>query len=687
MYGNVHMHGSNTIVDGNFVLNKDLDVYGNVTFHGSNLSIESETMINNFLYVLEDVNINSNLFVNRSAYIQKDLEVYGNVYMHGSNLIVDGTTILKNNVDVYGNINFHGSNFQVDGKSVMMNDLEVYGNVILHGSNLIIESETKINNDLYVNGNVYLQGSNLIVDGDTILNMDLDVYGDVTFHGSNLTIESTTMINNSLNVLNDVFVNGSTCIQQDLDVYGNVHFHGSNFVIDGETFINNNLHVLEDASFSSNIFVYGTTLLESNLDTYGDVHIHGSNLIVDSETLFNNLLFAYNNVYFNSNLEVSGDVAFNGSNVIINSHTIINSNLDITGNINVHGSSIFNCNLNISGKLNVKDSVNITSNLLVYGDITISNSFGMQKVNNSIFSFITNGNYTLSATPPPSCACSKGQYITWSNIQGDSYAELDGTQIVGQNLYVGGCVFAEGINAECLNVGTFQFQTQELAAAIYCVSAPDETMSNNMIYWTESVDILIPGKSGNLVFKSINNSEIVFTDDFEPSVLNFTGSHRLVYQHTKNTHPYPGMIVSSTGKYMNLDDVPTCLIDEALPIVSLSKKEKDKRVFGVIKTLESDANTFKIGSIEFQRNALAHKRAIIQSSGEGLIWVTGNIKNGDLICSSALPGYGRKQDCDFVKNISIAKATCCYKNAQEAKIIIHKNKTYKCFLIGCVYLL
>ena len=76
----------------------------------------------------------------------------------------------------------------------------------------------------------------------------------------------------------------------------------------------------------------------------------------------------------------------------------------------------------------------------------------------------------------------------------------------------------------------------------------------------------------------------------------------------------------------------------------------------------------------------------VQSSGEGLIWVTGDIQNGDLICTSDLPGHGMKQEDDIVRNISLAKATCDAKDYQKKENVIFDGKEYICFLIGCIYL-
>ena len=87
-------------------------------------------------------------------------------------------------------------------------------------------------------------------------------------------------------------------------------------------------------------------------------------------------------------------------------------------------------------------------------------------------------------------------------------------------------------------------------------------------------------------------------------------------------------------------------LEDALPIVQLSRKRKDKRVFGVF-------------GLPKRSNSRV-ERMIINSVGEGGIWVVdtnGNIENGDYLQSSNELGYAEKQDDDILHNYTIGKAT------------------------------
>jgi hypothetical protein len=87
-------------------------------------------------------------------------------------------------------------------------------------------------------------------------------------------------------------------------------------------------------------------------------------------------------------------------------------------------------------------------------------------------------------------------------------------------------------------------------------------------------------------------------------------------------------------------------IEDAVPIVRLSRQRKDKRVFGVFGGVKRSTNN--------------KDRLIVNSVGEGAICVSntnGNIENGDYLQSSDLLGYGEKQDDDLLHNYTIGKAT------------------------------
>ena len=65
-------------------------------------------------------------------------------------------------------------------------------------------------------------------------------------------------------------------------------------------------------------------------------------------------------------------------------------------------------------------------------------------------------------------------------------------------------------------------------------------------------------------------------------------------------------------------------------------------------------------------------RTFINSLGEGGIWVSdknGNLESGDYITSSSIPGYGQKQDSEFLANYTVAKITMdCDFNPSQQKV-------------------
>ena len=149
----------------------------------------------------------------------------------------------------------------------------------------------------------------------------------------------------------------------------------------------------------------------------------------------------------------------------------------------------------------------------------------------------------------------------------------------------------------------------------------------------------------------------------------FTGFHRVftedeLYNNDdpqKFKNDYEGRIVVSIGKIATdttdngikdnteweiLYDKAGITIEDALPKIELSRKKKDKRVFGVLG--------------DKRRNNNRPERLIVNSVGEGGIWVcnsNGNIENGDYITSSDYLGYGEKQDDDILHNYTVAKST------------------------------
>jgi RNase P/RNase MRP subunit POP5 len=198
-------------------------------------------------------------------------------------------------------------------------------------------------------------------------------------------------------------------------------------------------------------------------------------------------------------------------------------------------------------------------------------------------------------------------------------------------------------------------------------------------YWKQYLDT-----SSNLIFESRNGVLIEFNEIWKADVLNFTGKHRC-YSDIRN--PKIGQIVYSKGKYMNLEDSSEITIDEALPVVSLTRKAFDARVLGVIGGVDT-VGEYQIGNIKFSKPLLS-KRLIVQSHGEGGIIVcniNGNLKNGDFITSSSIVGYGMRQKSKLRYTHTIAKITCdCFFTGRNVFDAVHKGNKYKACLVGCFY--
>ena len=216
--------------------------------------------------------------------------------------------------------------------------------------------------------------------------------------------------------------------------------------------------------------------------------------------------------------------------------------------------------------------------------------------------------------------------------------------------------------------------------------------NSNLVHWTVGLDA-IDSNSSDLVFKSINNTQVIFTDNFTSGVLNFTGSHTCTPDKSllKRKDDLIGMILISTGKYDN-----ELSVDNAVPIVKLANNKNDQRCFGVISAFEENnkERNFKIGNLKFSQQKEENDiKVIVNGAGEGGIWIcnlNGNLKNGDLITTSSIPGYGILQDDNIVKNYTVAKITCSCNfklNSRKYKCekFKYKKKWYKRAFVGCVY--
>lgn len=156
----------------------------------------------------------------------------------------------------------------------------------------------------------------------------------------------------------------------------------------------------------------------------------------------------------------------------------------------------------------------------------------------------------------------------------------------------------------------------------------------------------------------------------------FTGQHGNLPINPElktNIQDYIGLIVSSAdeGYYSvnpitkeELTGIDAIQISEALPKIKLTDLDQDKAVWGVITNMKND-NYNTDGTPDYDDSTEWGDRLgnniRVNGLGEGAIWVcniNGNIENGDYICSSSIPGYGRLQNDDILHNYTVAKATC-----------------------------
>jgi hypothetical protein len=220
---------------------------------------------------------------------------------------------------------------------------------------------------------------------------------------------------------------------------------------------------------------------------------------------------------------------------------------------------------------------------------------------------------------------------------------------------------------------------------------------------------MIPTPSGTTLYLYSRDGSGNNLRNLQTSSTYFTGQHGnkpINLDLKTNIQNYIGLIVSSTGTYYSVNPITQAIttgkdaiqISEALPEIKLTDTDMDKAVWGVVTNVKND-NYNTDGTVEIDNNTewtdrLGSNVIRVNGLGEGAIWVTninGNIENGDYICSSTIPGYGRKQDDDLLHNYSVAKSTmdCNFdlnnNNLYVCEEFEFEGQTYKKAFIGCTY--
>ena len=220
------------------------------------------------------------------------------------------------------------------------------------------------------------------------------------------------------------------------------------------------------------------------------------------------------------------------------------------------------------------------------------------------------------------------------------------------------------------------------------IGSDNSTSWNQNLYWFANI-----ATSGNPLAKVI----MFENDQSKGTNINantFTGQHRNIVKGVNPTNigTRVGLIVSADnnenikvngGVERGLDAIT---INETIPYVSVTTKPYDKRVFGVISGSEDpESREDKFGRVTsvFIKEE-GDDRIFINSLGEGAMWISnqnGPLESGDYVTSSNMPGYGMKQDSEFLANYTVAKITmnCDFQATLRVKYRIKtelKNVNY-----------
>jgi hypothetical protein len=571
-------------------------------------------------------------------------------------------------------------------------------------SNIPDSNLSEIQGTLLVDDNLYVQGR-IFCNGiqwsamDSMLLDDAIIYGTTTFCNTHLEgiltlgtssntpyafsnipdsnlseIQGTLLVDDNLYVQGRIFCNGiqwsamDSMLLDDAIIYGTTTFcntHLEGILTLGTS--SNTPYAFSNIPDSNLSEIQGTLLVDDNLYVQGRIFCNGIQWSAMDSMLLDDAIIYGTTTFCNTHLE--GILTIGASSTEFYAF----SNIPDANLSEVQGALLVDENLYVQGRIfcngiqwSAADSMEM-HDAVVHGTLTLCNT--------NIKGLLTIG--------------SSDEYMAFSNIPNSNINDVTGALNITEDLYVGGRIFCNGFSMTALNA--FESTLETLT-----VSSNFTLSYQNNPKWR----LQLENSGSDLVFKSVNNTTMVITDNFTSSILNFTGQHLATMKHFDankvSLHDYIGKIVVSTGKYKNINNEEFIEIDDAIPVIELSHKPKDQRVFGVVSDIESQDKTrsYKIGNLQFvQDKSIDDIKIKVNAVGEGGIWVcnmNGNLRNGDFITTCQIPGYGAKQKFKAVFNYTVAKITCdCSfeldSDTYYCEEFTHNNRTYRKAFVGCIY--
>jgi hypothetical protein len=318
--------------------------------------------------------------------------------------------------------------------------------------------------------------------------------------------------------------------------------------------------------------------------------------------------------------------------------------VQLNSNLTVKGQTSLSNDVTIYGKAYLQDAVQLNSSLTVKGQTSLSNDvtiYGKAYLQDAVTTTL----------------------LSHGGITSCNYAKVCGAFSV------------LGVTSLCNELVVKGSQTCYSNVTVHGALNTLSTLQFGSNSWTVGVS----NTSMDLVFTSLSNNRSMLTDTFSPSLLNFQGKC-LCKVAPGTPQLVPGMLVVSRGQYADLSGATTIDVDNAIPVIDLTSSSNDPTAFGVVSYVEpsgADTRDCQIGFLKFTVPAVS-PRAIVNTSGQGGILVcdsNGNIDNGDLLVSSATPGYAMRQGTDVYTAATVAKATCDFRFTGQTSSA----------LIGCVY--